>query len=472
MTTYLAQANTGADALASVRTVTKPAAVGAGAVGVFWLVRWHESGSFPAVTPPAGAVLRGTITTTSMQTQCYLHRVTAETSFAYSWTSGRWCTLAAVWFSGVDPAADLATVPFQSATGSGTAIGTLTVTSNVDSALAWHVNTIDTSGVTHTPPTGFTEVADASPAASAYRITVASGSQTADGATVSPTTAWAAGLVALPPAPTGGTTGAAALIGTAVLGAAGARSTTGAAGLAGTAALVGTGTRRTSGGANLAATATRTAAGTRSAASTATLPAAAALTADGLVSSHATSAAALEATAAIDATGQTAAVDGTLLEALAVLTGDGQRTAATNGSIDGTVGLAAAGLTGHSSQAVLDATAELAADGQRGVLAGAGLAGEVALAADGTLGAPPAVGAGVLAATAALTAAGTAAVVSGAGLAATAVLTVSGTTSGSSDDIEVTVGAPYSRWTAGQPQPSPWAALAPRAGEWKAGAPW
>ncbi|WP_333758816.1 hypothetical protein, partial [Streptomyces sp. ISBFB 2968] len=188
MTTYLAQANTGADALATVRTVTKSGTVTAGAVGVFWLVRWHESGSFPAVTPPAGAVLRGTITTASMQTQCYLHRVAAETSFAYSWTSGRWSTLAAVWFSGVDPTADLATVPFQSATGSGTAIGTLTVTSNIDSALAWHVNTIDTSGVTHTPPTGFTEVADVSPAASAYRITVTSGSQDAAGATASPTT--------------------------------------------------------------------------------------------------------------------------------------------------------------------------------------------------------------------------------------------------------------------------------------------
>ena len=429
MTTYLAQANTGADSLASTKTVTKPGAVTAGAVGVFWLVRWHESGSFPAVTPPAGAVLRGTITTASMQTQCYLHRANAEASFAYSWTSGRWSTLAAVWFSGVDPTVDLATVPFQSATGSGTAIGTLTVTSDIDSALAWHVNTIDTSGVTHTPPTGFTEVADVSPWASAYRITIAGGSQTADGATASPTTAWAAGLVALPPAPSGGTTGSAALAGTATLGAAGARFTAGAAGLTTTATLA----------------------------------------ADGLVSSHTTSDAVLTATTAIEAAGQTAVVDSALLEALALLTGDGQRTTGASGSINGTLGLAASGLAGHSDQAGVATTAGLAADGQRGLLAGAGLATETALTADGALGTPPVSGAGTLNAAAALAAAGTTAVASSAGLPVAAALTASGTTSGSSDDIEVSVGAPYSRWTAGQPRQSAWIAQAPRASEWKAG---
>lgn len=452
MTTYLAQANTGSDTLASTKTVTKPATVSSGAVGVFWLVRWHESGSFPTVTAPVGAVLRGTITTASMQTQCYLHRVADETSFAYSWTSGRWSTLAAVWFGGVDPTIDLATVPFQSATGSGTAIGALTVTSDIDSALAWHVNTIDTSGVTHTPPTGFTEVTDVSPWASAYRIAVASGSQTADGAAASPTTAWAAGLVALPPAPTGGTTGAATLASTAALDAAGAR--------------------RTTGGTSLTAAAPRTATGTRGASTTSALAAGVVLAAEGLVSSHATSSATLTTTADIEAAGQTAVIDGALLDALALLTGDGQRTAATNGSIDTTADLAADGLASRSSQASLDAAAGLDAVGRRSALAGAGLASQAALTADGLLGTPPVVGTGALTATAALSAAGTVAAVSGAGLTTTTTLTAAGTTSGSSDDIEITVGAPYIRWTAGQPQSSLWAVQAPRAGEWKAGAPW
>lgn len=409
MTTYLAQANTGADTLTSTRSVTKPAAVTAGAVGVFWLVRWHESGSFPAVTPPAGAVLRGTITTASMQTQCYLHRVTAETTFTYSWTSGRWSTLAAVWFSDVDPTADLATVPFQSATGSGTAIGTLTVTSNVDSALAWHVNTIDTSGVTHSPPAGFTEVADVSPWSSAYRITVTSGSQDATGATANPTTAWAAGLVALPPAAATGTTGDAALAGAAALAAAGQRATTGSTGLAATANLTG--------------------AGVRQATATAGLAAAVALAADGTVSTH--------------------TLGDTNLEAHAVLATTGHRTAATDADLAASAGLAADGLTIHPGQSELDATADLTADGTRSTHGETGLAAAVALAAQGAT-----------------------ARRSPAALAVTAALTASGATLASGeDDIDVTVGTPYSPWAAKPPRASAWTTRPPHTSSWEVGAP-
>lgn len=470
MTTYLAQANTGADALASVRTVTKPAAVGSGAVGVFWLVRWHESGSFPAVTPPAGAVLRGTITTTSMQTQCYLHRVDTETSFAYSWTSGRWSTLAAVWFADVDPTADLSTVPFQSATGSGTAIGTLTVTSNIDSALAWHVNTIDTSGVTHTPPTGFTEVADVSPWASAYRITVASGSQDASGATASPTTAWAAGLVALPPAPTGGVTGDAALTSTAGLSAAGTRGRTGGAALAGTAGLTAGGVRRTAGTAAVAATAGLAAIGVRAASGSAGLAAAAVL----------------------DASGQIAIPGDAGLEVAAELAATGQRTTAADAGVTAVADLTSSGIIDHLGQGHVAATAHIEVVGLRATTAGAGIVGTATIAADGVVGSPPVTGAAVLTAaadlaaagrrttaglaalhaTATLTATGAAAGASSAGLAATAALTAAGTTSGSSDDIEVAVGAPYSPWTARPPQPSAWAASAPQPSNWEVGAPW
>ncbi|MFJ9671346.1 hypothetical protein ACIRP5_11230 [Streptomyces sp. NPDC101221] len=470
MTTYLAQANTGADALASVRTVTKPAPVGAGAVGVFWLVRWHESGSFPAVTPPAGAILRGTITTASMQTQCYLHRVNAETSFAYSWTSGRWSTLAAVWFSGVDPAADLATVPFQSATGSGTAIGTLTVTSNVDSALAWHVNTIDTSGVTHTPPTGFTEVADVSPAASAYRITVTSGSQDASGATASPTTAWAAGLVALPPASTGGVTGDATLTGTAGLSAAGTGSRSGGAALAGAAGLAAGGVRRTSSTAALAATAALTATGVRSGSRTADL----------------------DAAAGLDAAGQITIPGDASLEAAAELTSTGHRTTAADAGVTAGADLTSSGLIDHPGQGQLTATAHIEAAGLRATTTAAGIAGTATLTADGVVGSPPITGAAALAvavglaasarrttsdvavlhATATLAASGAAAGDRSAGLAATAVLSAAGTTSASGDDIEATVGAPYSSWTAGPPQPSAWAAGVPQPSSWEVGVPW
>lgn len=367
MTTYLAQANTGSDNLTTTRSVTKPAGVDAGAVGVFWLVRWHEADSFPAVTPPAGAVHRGTITTVRMETRCYLHPVTDETSFAYSWTGGRWSTLAALWFSGVDPDADLATVPFQSAVGSGTLIDTLTVTSTTDSALAWHINTIDTGGVSHTPPAGFTEVADVSPWAAAYRITDLDGSQNASDATVSPSTPWAAGLVALPPASIGGVTGDGELTGTAALSAAGQRASTSGAEMAATADLAGAGVRQ----------------------------------------------------------------------------------ASADAAVTATAALAADGTASRPGQAALAATVDLTAGGLRSSLAG------VALAADTTL-----------------TAHGTAGRHSPATLTATIALTATGTTSTTgSDDVDVTVEAPTSPWSARPPQPSAWAAQAPHPSSWEVGWP-
>lgn len=211
MTAYRTQANTGADTLVTTKSVTTPGGVVAGDVGVFWLVRWETGGSFPAVTPPSGAVLRGTILNGTEQTLCYLHKYTSESSFTFSWTGSRWSTVDAQWFSGVDPALDLSTAPFQSATGSGTAVSTLTVTTVDTAALVWLVNTIATSSSTHVPPTSFTETADISAWAAAYRISPGSGSQSASSATISPTGPWAAGLVALAPAsgatPSGSDTG-------------------------------------------------------------------------------------------------------------------------------------------------------------------------------------------------------------------------------------------------------------------------
>ncbi|GAA2108066.1 hypothetical protein [Streptomyces synnematoformans] len=205
MTSYIDQANTGSDEFVSSRQVTRPAGAGAGDVGVFWLVRWNGDSDFPPVTPPAGAVLRGTVTTGDIQTLCYLQRITTENSFAFSWTGSRWAALAAVFLSGADPLLDLATTPFDSATGSGTSITTLSVTAAGQAALAWHVNTMESaSGVTHTPPDGFTEAADVPPWVTAYRIAPGDGPQPAAGAALSGSRLWAAALVALDP-PAAGT---------------------------------------------------------------------------------------------------------------------------------------------------------------------------------------------------------------------------------------------------------------------------
>jgi hypothetical protein len=204
---YVDQANTGADDLVTSRSVTKPSGVASGDYGVFWLARWDGGSSFPAVTAPSGAVLRSTVTGTQLETLCYLLKISGETSFAFSWTGTRWTTLCGVFFTGVDPALDLSTVPVNSASGSTSAISTTTVTTVVDAALAWHVNNISgASGFTHTPPTDFTETADIAQWSAAYRISPGTGSQSAASASMSGSTNWAAGLVALAPAADAGTT--------------------------------------------------------------------------------------------------------------------------------------------------------------------------------------------------------------------------------------------------------------------------
>ncbi|MGW0626442.1 hypothetical protein [Streptomyces sp. NPDC002758] len=385
---------------------------------MFWLVRWDSGASFPAVTAPSGAVLRGTIATGTVQTLCYLLRVSAESSFAYSWTGTRWSALAAQFFSGVDPALNLSLAPFQSATGAGAPVSTLTVTTVSAAALAWHVNTIDTeSGITHTPPTGYTETADVAPWSTAYLISPGTGSQSASGATFSPSQMWAAGLVALAPAASGAT---------------------GDAALAGTATLSATGLRAAAGSSALAATATLSTSGVRATAGTA----------------------ALTSTASLAASGQTAAVGSATLTAAATLSAAGQRATTTVAGLAATAALTAQGQVAHSGATALTATATLTADG--------------------TTGTPP--GNAALSVAATLAAAGTTVAAGNGALVATATLTAGGTTISSRDDIDITVGMPYSPWAVSEPKGEPrsvdapkgepWSASEPQAIDWEVATPW
>ncbi|MEU6768528.1 hypothetical protein ABZ916_39220 [Streptomyces sp. NPDC046853] len=420
MTSYLAQANTGSDALASSRAVSRPGGVNAGAVGVFWLARWNEAASFPAVTPPAGAVLRGTIASGNSQTLVYLLKISAETTFTFSWTGGRWSALSALFFDGVDPALDLSITPFQSATGTGTSITTLTLTTVNTAALAWHVHTLDGGVASHTPPTSFTEIADVAPWAAAYRISPADGSQSAAGGTNNASGLWLSGLVALAPASSGGgVTGDAALAATATLSAAGTRATAGSAAVAATAGLTATGVRAASGTAALAASASLTAAGTVGHSEQAALDATAALEADGVREAQAD--ASLTATAALTAQGQVTRIGAASLTAVATLTADG---------VTGTPPVLGA--------ASLAAAAALTAAGERRAIADAALT-----------------------ATATLAAAGATSATAGASLTATATLTAGGTTISDTDDVDIRVGAPHSPWSAGAPQGDGWEVGAP-----------
>ncbi|MER5461655.1 hypothetical protein ABT010_13395 [Streptomyces sp. NPDC002668] len=137
-------------------------------------------------------------------------------------------------------------------------------------------------------------------------------------------------------------------------------------------------------------------------------------------------------------------------------------------ALPGTATLTATGVRAAAGAAALAPTASLTADGIRGASGAASLAMSASLAASGQTGV---VGSATLTTAATLTAAGTTAAVGTAALAVTATLTASGTTIVSgNDDIDVTVGGPYSRWSTGAPR-GRWRTGEPD-GRWEVDDPW
>ena len=201
------------------------------------------------------------------------------------------------------------------------------------------------------------------------------------------------------------------------------------------------------GDAALSGAATLSADGLRATSSSSALAANATLSASGLRATAGSSA--LASTASLTASGQTAVVGAAVLTAAATLSAVGQRGAATDASITTTATLTAQGQVAHSGATALTATATLTADGTTG-------------------GAP---GAAALNVTATLAAVGTTTAARTAALAVTATLTASGTTTSTHDDIDVTIGAPYSPWAAGQPYVPAWTVQTPQTNDWEVGAP-
>lgn len=204
---YVATANSGADALQPSRSNTKPGAVAAGDIAIFYLGRWNESASFPAPTSvPTDAVLLDTLQVGLLQLLVYAKYVAGgETTYTFNWGSSRWATLESTYFTGRAQGLDLSTLVRQSITGSGTSITSRSVTAATGDDLAWGVDCHEyNGGETHGPPTSFTEVYDNEAGSAAYRANVASGTQTASGATISSSENFAVHLVALPAAGGGG----------------------------------------------------------------------------------------------------------------------------------------------------------------------------------------------------------------------------------------------------------------------------
>lgn len=245
---------------------------------------------------------------------------------------------------------------------------------------------------------------------------------------------------------------------------------TGDAALAAIATLSATGTRATSSGAALTPTATLTATGLRTTAGNAALATTASLTASGIRATSGNTA--LAAVANLTADGTRTTSTGAALATTATLTAGGAVTTSGDAALAVTASLTAAGQRTTSSDASLAATAVLSAQGQVARNAAAGLAGTVTFTADGSIGAAPVSGDAALNAAATFTAAGVRTTSASAGLTATATLAASGTIQSTHDDVDITVGAPYSPWTVGPPHGDPWPISTPQGSDWEVAAPW
>jgi hypothetical protein len=244
------------------------------------------------------------------------------------------------------------------------------------------------------------------------------------------------------------------------------------------------------GDASLTGSAALTAAGIRAVVGSSALNATATLTASGVWTT--VGGAALAASAGLSADGVRGTSAPAGLTAVAGLGADGTVAAAGQSALTAAASLASAGLVGHPGQGALTATAALAGQGYVVYDGSAALTGAAVLAADGTTSAPPVLGAaaltaiggltasgiragatdGSVAASAALAAAGVTAAAGHAALAATAGLTAAGSLLVSRDDTDITVGAPYSSWQAGQPREGAWSAEPAETGGWEVDAPW
>jgi hypothetical protein len=203
--------------------------------------------------------------------------------------------------------------------------------------------------------------------------------------------------------------------------------TTGDAALSGTATLSAAGLRATAGGAALAATAGLTAAGVRATGGGASLTALAGLAADGVRATA--GGAALTSTAALAADGVRATSGGAGLASTAGLLADGMRATTGAAALSSTAGLSAGGTRGTSGDASLAASATLTASGA--VVTSA--PGNAAVSVTALLAAAGAVGRGLdgaFIATVALTAAGAIGATSGGGVAVSVGLTASGQVAG------------------------------------------
>jgi hypothetical protein len=186
---YVNGTDTGNAVDVSSRAVNVPAGAAAGHIAVVYLGQW-QSGSTPTVTAPSGFAQKGAQWTSAdngAKSSIWWKRLTGSGdvsgTYSFSWGGTYWTTVQCALFSGCISSGDPWDAVATPTTGTWGSIATISVTStDANGGLFWAVYN-DSAG-SHTPPTGFTEIADNDSGSCAYRIPGSSGSQSASSASI------------------------------------------------------------------------------------------------------------------------------------------------------------------------------------------------------------------------------------------------------------------------------------------------
>jgi hypothetical protein len=192
------------------RGTNVPAGAAVDDIAVISLCQWESA--TPTVTPPSGFTQKGATWSSQdgmSKNSIWWKRLTAADAGTYdfTWTGGSmWTTVQCALFTGCITTGDPWDAVATPVVGTWGTITTMSVTlSDAGGGMYWAVYN-DTAG-THTPPTSFTELAEADCGTSAYRIPGASGSQSAANGSISSSSSSGAWLGALLPAGGGGGAG-------------------------------------------------------------------------------------------------------------------------------------------------------------------------------------------------------------------------------------------------------------------------
>lgn len=184
-----------------------PAGAAAGDIALACLELWWDTATNPVITWPSGFTeivdvnLDADQGWTKLKVAWKRLTGTGDISGSYtpSWMGSQWNMGHAILITGALATGDPIEATHTATTLTGTAIPTTTVSPAAAGDMLVNVSACETAATQTTPPTGFTEVQDHSLIHTNYRVSAASGSQSAAGGVISAGGPQIAALIAIKP---------------------------------------------------------------------------------------------------------------------------------------------------------------------------------------------------------------------------------------------------------------------------------